>query len=363
MIAIQIYSWPAVTDMFFSPLFHLISHLMQPINLSSYNKNHHLDGKYENDPNPPIPTVQGEFSIKTPFKFLFGKTDVDTSLPVRNPVGDFKREPGIRVFWIGHATNLIQINDIWIITDPIFSNHASPVPYTIRRVTPPPCTIEDLPEISLILLSHDHYDHLCADTMKKLYQRFPNLITFAPLGVAELIEGWGYKSIAFDWRQRLAFKGIEITCYPARHYCSRYGYDRGTRLCCSFLLKYNNVTIFYPGDTAIGPHFTEIREDNGAPIDLALMPIGPQNPQQMMRAVHLDPKEAYEMSLNLEAKDCIPIHYGTFPLGTAVEISDVELLRKEWKKDNIHILPAGGFMEWNGERFVVPEQTQLNNVV
>ena len=119
------------------------------------------------------------------------------------------------------------------------------------------------------------------------------------------------------------------------------------------MVNTDQVSVYFPGDTAVGPHFQEIKETMQKPVDLALMPIGPIEPASMMRTVHLDSKDAYEMSRMLGSKQHIPIHYGTFSLGMAPKKSDLECLREEWKSPaNLHILKVGDFLEWNGTEFV-----------
>ncbi|KAH0788800.1 MBL fold metallo-hydrolase [Histomonas meleagridis] len=325
-----------------------------PQNLPTYNKDHHGNGVFVNSPLPPFyPPARFES-----FKFWTDKGDVTESLPVRNPTNDFAKRDVIRVYWLAHATCLIQFNEIFIITDPMFSKYASPIPGFIRRRTPPPCDITDLPPISVILYSHDHYDHLDYSSLCKLRERFPKVKIFAPIGVSNLIEGWGFKDItAFDWRQYLVYKGIRFTCFPARHGTNRKGYDGNTKLWCSWMVNTDQVSVYFPGDTAVGPHFQEIKETMEKPIDLALMPIGPIEPYAMMRTVHLDGKDAYEMSRILGSKQHIAIHYGTFPLGMDPKRPELDILREQWtSSEDLHILKVGGYLEWNGTEFVEPAE-------
>jgi L-ascorbate metabolism protein UlaG (beta-lactamase superfamily) len=116
---------------------------------------------------------------------------------------NFVRPSGIRAYWIGHATKLIEINGINILTDPVFQDHASPIRGIANRVTPPACQIEDLPQISVVLISHDHWDHLEYSAREKLTRYSPGVKIFAPLVVSDLISGWGFDAVSFDWRQHL----------------------------------------------------------------------------------------------------------------------------------------------------------------
>ncbi|KAH0794394.1 Zn-dependent hydrolase of beta-lactamase [Histomonas meleagridis] len=327
---------------------------MTPQLLPSYNQNHHTGFKFQNDPNPPKYESQNKVvSIKLWSRFVFAEYDVTVPLPVVNTKRYLTNDESIRVFWIGHSTCLIKIRDKYIITDPIFSNSCAPIRFILRRVTPVPFQINDLPKISVVLISHDHYDHLDVETLFKLKSHSPNMIVFAPIGVSNFISALlGIKCVTFDWRQRLSYKGIDFFCFPARHGSSRSMIDGNTRLWCSWLIRYNNISIYFPGDTSVGPHFKEIKNTIGT-VHLAMMPIAPQEPVDTMKAVHLDPSDAYDMSLEIDAQKVFPIHYGTFPLGTKPQVDDIQLLKRVWKKNNLSILPVGGFMEWNGQEFVV----------
>ena len=151
----------------------------------------------------------------------------------------------------------------------------------------------------------------------------------------------------FDWRTTTTVDDITFTCFPARHFSRRTLTDSATKLWVSWLIQYKGISIYFAGDTAIGPHFQEVRNFVGKPIDLALMPIGPQNPAEMMRAVHLNPQDVNDMSEILEAKIVIPIHYGTFALGSQVETPDLVLLKRCWTGDNLLPLITGGYADLN----------------
>lgn len=342
-----------------------------PVPLPTYNKNHHTEKGFTN--NPGEPRHPGYLpSFKKFLVYLLSGTDTPSPLPIVNPVPIFTKPPiksngnCIRCFWIGHACCLIQFNDTFIITDPVFSGYASPIPFAFKRVTPVPCEIEDLPEISVVLLSHDHYDHLDFQTLRRIKKHSPKSIVFAPLVLSNLINMFGISCVPFDWRQHVTYKNIDFTCFPARHAASRLGIDFRERLWCSWLLNINDgeSVIYFPGDTAIGPHFSELHDfvasniksisDEPRTVDLAMLPIAPQEPCEVMRSVHLDPPDAYEMQKLLKAKQVFPIHYGTFPMGRKPEIPDIELMQKVWEEDNLHILNIGEYMEWNGKEFFYP---------
>jgi L-ascorbate metabolism protein UlaG (beta-lactamase superfamily) len=275
--------------------------------------------------------------------------------PYPTTLPDFSRPPGIRSYWLGHATNLVEISGIYILTDPVFEAQASPVKGVVKRITPAACQVSDLPPIAVILISHDHWDHLEASAVEKICERFPNVKIFAPLVVSDLISGWGYHSVSFDWREHLIYAGVDFTCFPARHTGCRYGFDRCERLWCSWLISASNVSIYFAGDTAIGPQFAEVRNHVGRPIDLALLPIAPQEPSDWMRIVHMGPADAFDMSQVLEARAVYPIHYGSFPFGPRPAFDDVTQVRRVWEGDNLYVINGGEHLVWNGSVFELPQ--------
>ncbi|OHS98555.1 Zn-dependent hydrolase of beta-lactamase [Tritrichomonas foetus] len=329
-----------------------------PESLPTYNKDHHTKKGFINNPGEPIHLPTNSIFTKEWLKFITAKRDTTTSLEVHNPIPYFRKRDGIRVYWLGHACCLIQFHDICILTDPVFSEAASPLPFFMKRTTPVPCQIEDLPQISVVVISHDHYDHLDPKSLQRIKNHSPNVLFFAPLLLADMLNSWGFRSVSFDWRQHVVYKGVDFTCFPARHACCRYGVDFRERLWCSWNLHFDGVNVYYTGDTAIGPHFSEVKESVKGKIDLVLLPIGPQEPACWMRVVHLDPVDAYDMAKVLEAAQVIPIHYGTFPLGQEPAVPDLVLLNQVWKEDNLHILPVGEYMEYNGKEFVEPEENE-----
>ena len=334
----------------------MLNNELKPIPLLTYNDDHHGKGIFYNDPHQPY----YKYIDNTSFAKFFISKDVTKSLPVRNPKDDFARRDVTRVYWLGHATCLIQFNDIFIITDPIFSRYASPVPLTIKRKTPAPCEIKDLPPISVILISHDHYDHCDYNSLKEICKLNPDVKIFAPLGTSDMIKKWHFDNvIEFDWRQYVQYKDILILCFPARHGSCRTGFDRDVKLWCSWHIsdEKQKIDVYFPGDTAVGPHFEELRNTLYKQIDLAMMPIGPIEPRGMMRTVHMDSKDAYEMNLIMCPKKVFPIHYGTFPLGLEPKKTDIEELKDAWKGENLDILIVGDFVEWNGNEFVA-----INNI-
>lgn len=347
------------------------------IKLPNYSDVHHTkDGHFTNEPGDPLITSSQEpkpsFSgMKTFFNFAMSNVDVTSPMPIRKIEKDSRDfqisdDRGIKIWWLGHLTVLIRITNKYVITDPILTLYASPISSNMfKRVTPSPISIEDLPKIDYILYSHDHYDHLSYETLTQLKKLNPDVKILAPLGVDKLVNGWdkNFRVIPFDWRVKSTFDEITFTCFPARHFSKRTITDFGKKLWCSWLIQFSDVSIYFAGDSAVGPHFREVRNHVGKPIDLALMPIGPQNPSYMMRPVHMNPMDVKSMSDELEAKVVVPIHYGTFALGCSVETPDLLLLRKLWNGDNLMPLITGGCTELNldsnDEKFSVCDESEM----
>lgn len=220
------------------------------------------------------------------------------------------------VTFIGHSTVLIQTAAGNILTDPMYSQRAGP--FNIagpRRVRHPAVAFDDLPGISLVLLSHNHYDHCDLDTLRRLAKRSnPTVVT--PIGNAALVRSAGIREIVeLDWWQHADVAGTSVTLTPAFHFSARGLLDRNRSLWGGFVLKAGGARIYFAGDTAYGPFFPEIASRLG-PIDLALVPIGAYEPRWFMKNVHMNPAEAVQAHIEVAAARSIAIHFGTFRLTT-----------------------------------------------
>ena len=328
--------------------------ISKPQNLTTYNKDHHKSNHYENNTGDPQIINYVHDGPEIWYKFFWAEYDYNSSLLVKPILKEFYTFNSIKVWWIGHATTLIQFGDQFALTDPVFDDYASPFSFLITRKTKTPCLIKDLPQISYVFLSHDHWDHLSATSLIEIEKNSPNVIFFAPLGLSNLIQSWVKYVIEFDWRQTLIINNLKITCFPSRHSSNRYGLDFRYRLWCSWLFEYNNISIYFGGDSGIGPHFQEIIDYLNRPLDLSLLPLGPQEPKEVCRAVHLNPKDFINMSNILKSIITIPIHWGTFALGLKPKESDINKLKRKWNLNNqLIILNVGGMVEWNGNKFIL----------
>jgi L-ascorbate metabolism protein UlaG (beta-lactamase superfamily) len=217
------------------------------------------------------------------------------------------------VTFIGHSTFLIQTAAGNILTDPMYSERAGPLFFGPRRVRQPAVRFDDLPPISVVLLSHNHYDHCDRRTLGMLAARFDPIVV-TPLGNRRLAESAGIRHVEeLDWWQAATIAALPITMTPAHHFSARTPFDRDRALWGGFVLVAGRTRIYFAGDTAYAPFFPELRRRLG-PIDLALLPIGAYEPRWFMRAVHMNPAEAVQAHLDLGGPESIGMHFGTFQL-------------------------------------------------
>jgi L-ascorbate metabolism protein UlaG (beta-lactamase superfamily) len=216
------------------------------------------------------------------------------------------------VTFINHASFLIRLSEAVVLTDPIFSERCSPVQWAgPKRARPPGLAFADLPRPDIVLLSHNHYDHMDLPTLRLLQQHdAPIFVTL--LGNARLLARHGIDAVELDWWQATQIGGLRITATPARHFSARTPYDRNRALWGGFMLD-ATARILFAGDSAAGPHWDAIHARLGPPA-LALLPIGAYEPRWFMAAAHMNPEEAVQAHLALGARRTIGMHFGTFQL-------------------------------------------------
>jgi L-ascorbate metabolism protein UlaG (beta-lactamase superfamily) len=260
-----------------------------------------------------------------------------------------------RVTWLGHSTSLVQLPGLNVLTDPVFAERASPFSFLgPKRTAPLPLDAEALPPVHLVLLSHDHYDHLDPVALRALHARHrPGFVV--PLGVdRRLPDGWDV--VVLDWGQYVDLRGLRVHGVPARHFSGRTLRDRNRTLWASFFLEPLAVdapTVYYAADSGYAPHFRLVREKLGAP-DLVLMPVGAYMPRWFMRPVHVDPPEALDAFEDLGARELVAIHWGTFDLADEPLDEPPRRLRAEAARrgiaERVHVLPIGGTLAVCGGR-------------
>jgi len=250
----------------------------------------------------------------------------------------------LRATFVNHSTVLLQVGELNVITDPIWSKYASPVQFAgPRRHRAPGLRFEDLPPIDIVLLSHNHYDHLDVATLLRLQRRDAPTV-YCPLGVARRVRRLGFRSIVeLDWWQQHSFRDATIHCVPAQHFSARGIFDRDRTLWCGWHMEAPEGAILFAGDTGMGPHFHEIAR-RFPPPHLALLPIGAYRPRWFMGPIHMGPEEAIEAHAILQPRTSLPIHHGTFSLaddGETEPVDHLQTLLSERPEQHWRILKEG----------------------
>jgi N-acyl-phosphatidylethanolamine-hydrolysing phospholipase D len=219
------------------------------------------------------------------------------------------------VTWVGHATFLVQLGHVTFLTDPIWSDTASPVPFLgPRRHVDPGIQLEDLPHIDFVVISHNHYDHLDLATLEDLAARDSGTHFYVPLGNAELLRGEGITNVTeLDWGEHVDHAAVRVTCLPAQHWSQRRLTDHRRSLWSSWAVTADDRRFYFGGDTGAFEGFAEIGAAIG-PFDLAALPIGAYEPTAMMKPFHLNPEEAVDAGRALRARRIVGMHFGTFDL-------------------------------------------------
>lgn len=223
--------------------------------------------------------------------------------------------------WIGHATMLVQVGGMNVLTDPVFSEHASPVGFAgPQRKVRPGLTLAQLPHVDVVVISHNHYDHLDRDSVIGLNNQAGGAPLFlVPLGVKSWMAEQGIGNVReLDWWQRVQAGGLDITFVPVQHWSARGMTDRFKTLWGGWVLQTSATTtrpfsVFFAGDTGYSKDFADIHQRFDH-FDLALLPIGAYAPRWFMRKQHVDPAEAVKIHRDLHARQSIAIHWGTFEL-------------------------------------------------
>jgi L-ascorbate metabolism protein UlaG (beta-lactamase superfamily) len=223
--------------------------------------------------------------------------------------------PGcIAATFIGHSTFLLQVGGICVLTDPIWSKRCSPVWFAgPRRVRPPGHSLDALPSVDLLLVTHNHYDHMDLPTLRQVRKRWAPPVATG-LGNARHLAKAGIRAaVELDWWQSIDLAGARVTYVPAQHFSSRTLYDRNRCLWGGFVVEAGGAVVYFAGDSGYCPHFAEIAERFPG-IDLALLPIGAYEPRWFMRQQHVNPPEAVRAHLDLRAGRSLGMHFGTFQL-------------------------------------------------
>jgi L-ascorbate metabolism protein UlaG (beta-lactamase superfamily) len=256
-----------------------------------------------------------------------------------------------RVTFINHATLLLQGDGLNILTDPIWSERASPMNWAgPERLREPGVRFEELPSVDVVIISHNHYDHLDLPTLQRLKEVHDPLF-IVPLGVDLLLmENELERVVALDWfDSRQIQPETRITSVPVRHFSGRGLGDTNQTLWSGYVVEFSGRNVFFAGDTGYGGFFDVIR-DNFSGIDIALLPIGAYQPRWFMQPIHMSPEEAVQAHKDLDAGKSIAIHFGTFPMADDGQEEPVEDLKKALDKlgvsdEDFRVLKEGEWLE------------------
>jgi L-ascorbate metabolism protein UlaG (beta-lactamase superfamily) len=254
---------------------------------------------------------------------------------------DFDTE-GLFFAWLGHSSLLIALDGKTILVDPVFEERASPFTWIgPKRFHPPPIAVKGLPSIDVVLITHDHYDHLEKSTIKKLESK--TSLFLVPLGIGELLEKWGIapeKIIELDWWEHHKLDSLHFTATPAIHYANRGVFDRNKRLWCSWSVQGMNRKIFISGDSGLFNGFKEVGKKAG-PFDITFLKIGSYD--ETWKQIHMTPEEAVQQHLYLRGRVLVPLHWATFDLGLHPWYEPIErLITAAMEKEVQFIAPKIG---------------------
>tara|TARA_B100000886_G_scaffold127055_1_gene85627 strand:- start:721 stop:1692 length:972 start_codon:yes stop_codon:yes gene_type:complete len=219
------------------------------------------------------------------------------------------------IIWIGHSTFLIKINNLTILTDPVFSERASPFKRLgPKRLIPPSISLDQLPSIDVVTISHNHYDHLDIRSLKKLSKTNPNLIFLIPEGDLDIFKKRNISNVKeFNWWQDILIDNFLFTFTPVQHWSARGLFDRNESLWGGWYIKTDNYSIYHAGDTGYSEDFIETKNRLGSP-KYTFLPIGAYDPEWFMSESHVTPEDSIKIMKDLEAEFSFGMHWGTFTL-------------------------------------------------
>ncbi|MDC1073854.1 MBL fold metallo-hydrolase, partial [Gammaproteobacteria bacterium] len=247
--------------------------------------------------------------------------------------------------WIGHSTFLIKKNGVTILTDPIFSKRASPFKNIgPKRLIPPAIPLDAIPHIDIVTVSHNHYDHLDIYSLKKISKEHPEAIFLVPAGDEKLLKRKKIKNVYnFDWWESIKHKGFLITFTPVQHWSKRSLFDRNKSLWGGWFFKHKDYSLYHAGDTGYSKDFIDTKIKLGSP-KYAFIPIGAYDPEWFMAESHVNPEDAVQIMLDLEAEKAFGMHWATFVLTDEDTIEPKIRLEKEIMKykdlDFISVVPG-----------------------
>ena len=290
---------------------------------------HHLENGFRNPPNSPKRTIPFTRRMKFFSQAIWRNAVSETpTIPTDHAIKRDAAKAQLAamgdqdfVSWIGHATFLVRLDGVNVLTDPVFSRRASPISFTGPAcLLPPGLFIEDLPPIDVVVISHAHYDHLDTATLDKLPNK-ERVTAIVPLGLGKYFKGYGDVR-EVDWYDEVTLPsangGFKLTAYPAVHWSNRSLFDINRTLWMSYGFSANGRSVYHTGDTETHPSlFADIGKHMAAHhggCDLGLMSVGAYAPRDFMRGAHMDPEGGVNMGREVGCKRMVPMHWGTFIL-------------------------------------------------
>lgn len=282
-----------------------------------------VDGRFKSPYSelPPLGDLLRFMMREKDFSNIPNKKTLDETLPVVRPDLDAISKPptgkGINATWIGHATVLVQFEGKTILTDPVFGVSAGPIEgLPPRRYRPAAMTIEELPCLDVVLISHNHYDHIHTGSVRKLATRFPAAKWYVPEGTSQLMRDCGVAAAnltELNWWEEATLDGMRFAFLPVQHWTKRTLFDTNKMLWGAWAAIGKENRFFFGGDTAYCPVFKQIGHEYG-PFDFAAIPIGAYEPRWFMKNQHVNPEEAVLIHQDIKARYSLGIHWGTFKL-------------------------------------------------
>jgi len=241
------------------------------------------------------------------------------------------------VIWIGHSTFLIKKNGITILTDPIFSDRASPFKNIgPKRLIPPAIPLEDIPKIDIVIVSHNHYDHLDINSLKRISKLHPEAVFLVPEGDLKLLNRKKvYNAYEFDWWESYTLNDIRFTFTPVQHWSKRGLFDRNKSLWGGWHIQYKDYALYHAGDTGYSSDFKDTKNKLGPP-KYAFIPIGAYDPEWFMASSHVNPEQAVKIMIDLEAEYAFGMHWGTFVLTDEDTLEPPQRLSETVNKSSIN---------------------------
>ena len=230
--------------------------------------------------------------------------------------------------WVGHSTFYLNNGDLDILTDPIFSDRASPIKFAgPKRLINTPLQISDINNIDIVVISHNHYDHLDIPSLKSIQKKFPNVVFLVPIGDKDLLRNYNLNNIyEFNWWESFTYKDTKFTFTPTQHWSARGIFDRNKSLWGGWFIETDSLKLFHAGDTGYSNDFKVIKEKLGIP-DFAFIPIGAYDPEWFMGESHVNPEDAVRIMEDLGKPDSFGMHWGTFTLTSEDTLEPMERLK------------------------------------